>query len=92
MQPLWYGFGNAISIDSALKYKVLEDLSIKPMTTTELAAKERKHASHVSRAISELRAQRLIAEADRNRSKRNKQYRATEEGMRLCIFLLLRSG
>ena len=51
------------------------------MTVTELASMERKHMSHVSRALSELRAQGLIEPV--RGPPRERRYRATGEGLAL---------
>lgn len=46
------------------------------MTPTELAALERKHISHVSRALAELRAEGLVEPISSD--SREKYYRATD--------------
>ena len=62
---------------------MLLDLAKGPMTPTELASIEKKHVSHVSRALAELRAEGLVEPVWT--SSREKYYRATNRGLSLSI-------
>jgi len=73
---------------SDVRTKVLLDLSKGPMTTTELASMERKHVSHVSRALAELRAEGLVEPVWT--SSRERYYRATSRGLLLNIQFMSR--
>jgi DNA-binding transcriptional regulator GbsR (MarR family) len=66
---------------SEVRSKVLLHLSRGPMTPTELALIEKKHLSHVSRALAELRAEGLVEPIWT--SSREKYYRATNRGLTL---------
>jgi DNA-binding transcriptional regulator GbsR (MarR family) len=66
---------------SEVRSKVLIHLSRGPMTPTELASIEKKHVSHVSRALAELRAEGLVEPIWT--SSREKYYRATNRGLTL---------
>ena len=57
-----------------------------PMTPTELASIERKHVSHVSRALAELKAQGLVEPVFHQ--SRERYYRATHNGLSLYATLL----
>ena len=74
------GFGRVVSFvsRSEVRSHVLEDISRGPRTPTELASLENKHLSHVSRALSELRAQGLVEPI--SGSTRERYYRATDRG------------
>jgi DNA-binding transcriptional regulator GbsR (MarR family) len=69
--------------NSEVRSRVLLDLSKGPMTPTELASIEKKHVSHVSRALAELRAEGLVEPVWT--SSREKYYRATNRGLSLSI-------
>ena len=71
---------------SEVRVKVLADLSKGPMTTTELASMEKKHVSHVSRALAELRAEGLVEPVWT--TSRERYYRATSRGLMLNIRFL----
>ena len=71
---------------SEVRVKVLADLSKGPKTTTELASIERKHLSHVSRALAELRAEGLVEPVWT--SSRERYYRATSRGLLLSVQFL----
>jgi len=79
------GFGRlaAFVSSSEVRSKVLLDLSKGPMTPTELASIERKHVSHVSRALAELRAEGLVEPVWT--SSRERYYRATNRGLSLSV-------
>lgn len=77
------GIGAPNLMKSRMRSKVLGHLAKAPMTVTELAYAEDKHLSHVSRAISELRAQGLIEPVLELGGER--KYRATEEGLALYL-------
>jgi len=79
------GFGRLVMFvsSSEVRSKVLIDLSKGPMTPTELASAERKHVSHVSRALAELRAEGLVEPVWT--SSRVRYYRATDRGLSLSI-------
>jgi DNA-binding transcriptional ArsR family regulator len=64
---------------SDLRRRLLGRLTEAPSTPTELASIEKKHVSHVSRALSELRARGLV-ESMQSQS-REKYYRATYQGV-----------
>ncbi len=73
-------------IGSEVRLRLLGHLSKEAMTPTELASLENKHVSHVSRALSELKAQGLVAPAVTQ--SRERYYRATQQGMRLYAAVL----
>jgi len=79
------GSGRLVSFisNSEVRSKVLLDLSKGPMTPTELASVEKKHISHVSRALAELRAEGLVEPV--STSTRERYYRATNRGLSLSI-------
>jgi DNA-binding transcriptional regulator GbsR (MarR family) len=58
------------------------------MTPTELASIEKKHVSHVSRALAELRAEGLVEPIWT--SSREKYYRATARGLSLSYQFISR--
>ncbi|MGD0395529.1 MAG: winged helix-turn-helix domain-containing protein [Nitrososphaerales archaeon] len=68
---------------SEVRSKVLVHLSRGPMTPTELASIERKHVSHVSRALAELCAEGLVEPI--SASTRARYYRATDRGLTLGL-------
>ena len=68
---------------SEVRSRVLVDLSRRPMTPTELASIERKHISHVSRALAELRAEGLVEPIWT--TSRERYYRATDRGLTLGL-------
>jgi predicted transcriptional regulator len=74
------GFGRVVSFvsRSQVRSRVLEDVLRGPKTPSELASIENRHVSHVSRALSELRAQGLVEPISSER--RQRYYRATELG------------
>jgi DNA-binding transcriptional ArsR family regulator len=65
--------------NSKLRSRLLELLSKGPKTPTELASLEKKHVSHVSRALMELRAQGLVEST--STQSRERYYRTTIQGM-----------
>jgi DNA-binding transcriptional ArsR family regulator len=67
---------------SRVRVRLLEDLSKSPMTPTELAYIENKHVSHVSRALSELRANGLVEPV--SLQSRERKYRVTIQGLQIC--------
>ena len=71
---------------SEVRTKVLADLSKGPMTPTELASIEKKHVSHVSRALAELRAEGLVEPI--STSSKERYYRATDRGLMLSLQFL----
>jgi DNA-binding transcriptional regulator GbsR (MarR family) len=77
------GFGRMASFvsKSEVRSKVLVDLTRGPMTPTELASIEKKHVSHVSRALAELRAEGLVEPFWT--SSRERYYRVTNRGLTL---------
>jgi DNA-binding transcriptional ArsR family regulator len=74
------GFGRAVSFvsRSEVRSHVLADISKAPRTPSELASIENKHVSHVSRALSELRAQGLVESIPTG--SRERYYKATDRG------------
>jgi predicted transcriptional regulator len=74
------GFGRIVSFvsRSQVRSRVLEDVLRGPKTPSELASIENRHVSHVSRALSELRAQGLVEPISSERKQR--YYRATDLG------------
>jgi DNA-binding transcriptional regulator GbsR (MarR family) len=74
-----YGRLTAFVSKSEVRSKVLIQLSRGPMTPTELASIEKKHVSHVSRALAELRAEGLVEPIWT--SSRERYYRATDRGL-----------
>ncbi len=74
------GLGRVVSFvsRSEVRSHVLVDISKAPRTPSELASLEGKHVSHVSRALSELRAEGLV-ESLPSKS-RERYYRATDRG------------
>ncbi len=69
----------AFVANSRVRSRLIELLSKGPKTPTELAFIEKKHVSHVSRALAELRAEGLV-EAISTES-RERYYRTTYLGM-----------
>ncbi len=67
---------------SAVRSKILTDLSTGPKTPTELASLEHEHLSHVSRALAELKAQGLVRPMPG--TSRQRYYRTTQKGFELC--------
>jgi len=76
-----YGRLTTFVSKSEVRSKVLVHLSRGPMTPTELASIEKKHVSHVSRALAELRAEGLVEPIWT--SSKEKYYRATDRGLML---------
>lgn len=76
-----YGRLTTFVSKSEVRSKVLIHLSRGPMTPTELASIEKKHVSHVSRALAELRAEGLVEPIWT--SSKEKYYRATDRGLML---------
>ena len=72
-------FTAAFVANSRIRSRVIELLSNRPRTPTELASIEKKHVSHVSRALAELRERGLV-EAISTQS-RERYYRTTYLGM-----------
>jgi predicted transcriptional regulator len=74
------GFGRVVSFvsRSEVRSRILEDVLRGPKTPSELASIEKRHVSHVSRALSELRAQGLVEPI--SSEGRQKYFRATELG------------
>jgi predicted transcriptional regulator len=74
------GFGRVVSFvsRSQVRSRVLEDVLRGPKTPSELASIENRHVSHISRALSELRAQGLVEPISSERKQR--YYRATDLG------------
>jgi len=70
---------------STLRSSVLELLSTKPVTPTEVARIENKHVSHICRTLRELEGVGLV-EIVSNRS-RQKYYKATQMGIDLYLSL-----
>ncbi|QQG48951.1 MAG: winged helix-turn-helix transcriptional regulator [archaeon] len=66
---------------SEVRRKLLGHLAKEAMTPTELASIEKKHISHVSRALAELKAQGLVEPVFAQ--SREKYYRATHHGLSL---------
>ena len=66
---------------SEVRLRLLGHLSKEAMTPTALASIEKKHVSHVSRALAELRAQGLVTPI--LAQSRERYYRATQHGERL---------
>jgi len=71
---------------SQMRRRLLEHLTKKPRTPTELALIERKHISHVSRGLAELRAQGLVETV--STGSRERYYRTTYLGMAIYYSLL----
>ncbi len=71
---------------SRIRRTLLEILSKGPKTPTELALIEKKHVSHVSRALAELRGQGLIEAIYSN--SRERYYRATPQGMAIYYHII----
>lgn len=74
------GFGRVVSFvsRSEVRSRVLEDVLRGPKTPSELAIIEKRHVSHVSRALAELRAQGLVEPI--SSQNRPRYYRATDLG------------
>ena len=71
---------------SGVRKALLFHLIIHPRTPSELAALEKKHVSHVSRALGEMRRRGLV-EYSMSRS-RERYYRATDLGyMALVVYM-----
>lgn len=71
---------------SEMRKSLLEHLVGTPRTPSELASIERKHVSHVSRALSELRSHGLVEYSDAG--SRERYYKATPQGYAAYITLL----
>ena len=71
---------------SGVRKAILFQLIIHPSTPSELAAIERKHVSHVSRALGEMRRKGLV-EYSLSRS-RERYYKATDLGyMAMIVYM-----
>ena len=68
---------------SRVRLKLLFHLITGPKSPSELASIERKHISHVSRALAELRAQGLIEPV--SVQSRERRYRATMQGLKQLV-------
>ncbi len=79
--PLERSGATSFELKGDIRSRLLGHLANAPMTTTELAAVESKHLSHVSRALSELCAQGLVERVPHET--RERKYRATDEGLAL---------
>ena len=74
---------------SELRKTLLSLLVGAPKTPSELASMQSKHVSHVSRALTELRARGLVEYSDVG--SRERYYRATREGY-IAYAALLRAA
>jgi DNA-binding transcriptional regulator GbsR (MarR family) len=70
---------------STLRSSVLELLSTKPVTPTEVAKIENKHVSHICRTLRELEGVGLVEMV--SYGSRQKFYRATQSGYELYLNL-----
>ncbi|HME18776.1 MAG TPA: helix-turn-helix domain-containing protein [Nitrososphaerales archaeon] len=68
---------------STLRSSVLELLSTKPVTPTEVAKIENKHVSHICRTLRELEGVGLVEIV--SSGSRQKLYRATQSGYELYL-------
>lgn len=75
---------------NAERLKLLLHLVTHPRTPTELAALEKKHLSHISRTLGELRRQGLVELAEAR--SRERYYRPTRDGYKVCAFLVRQPG
>jgi predicted transcriptional regulator len=71
---------------SSVRSKLLEELITGPKTPTELASKEGKHVSHVSRALAELKERGLVEQL--SSASRERYYRATSQGMSIYTAMI----
>ena len=71
---------------SLVRSRLLEHLVTGPKTPTELASMERKHVSHVSRALAELKERGLVEQM--SSPSRERYYRATGQGMTVYMTIL----
>jgi DNA-binding transcriptional ArsR family regulator len=70
---------------SGVRFKLLSYLVSTPRTPTELASLEKKHVSHVSRALSELRTMGLVESMETG--SRERVYRSTDRGYLLFLMI-----
>ena len=73
-------------LGSGTRLNLLSHLTRKPRTPTELAAIEKMHVSHVSRALAELRTKGLV-EYELQGS-RERLYKPTDRGLVLYYMIL----
>ena len=71
---------------SSVRSTLLGHLIAGPKTPTELALIEKKHVSHISRALSELRERGLVEQM--SSQSRERYYRATGQGMSVYLTLI----
>ena len=71
---------------SEVRRKLLGHLAKEAMTPTELALIEKKHISHVSRALAELRAQGLVEPIFVQ--SRERYYKATRNGVSIYATMM----
>ena len=64
---------------SGIRIRLLTHLARRPHTPTELAAIEKKHVSHISRALTELKAKGLVEYVPSG--SRERFYRPTDRGL-----------
>ncbi len=68
-----------------VRFKLLSYIIFRPRTPTELASLEKKHVSHVSRALSELRTMGLVEYEDTG--SRERFYKSTDRGYLLYLMI-----
>ncbi len=73
-------------LGSGIRIKLLSHLARRPRTPTELATLERKHVSHISRALTDLRAKGLVEYVPTG--SRERFYRPTDRGYALYYALV----
>jgi DNA-binding transcriptional ArsR family regulator len=87
MSISWGSIASSLLARSGVRKAILFQLILKPMTPSEIASVEKKHLSHVSRALSEMRRQGLV-EYHSAASSRERLYKATELGyMALVLYM-----
>ncbi len=75
---------------SALRSSVLELLSSKSVTPTEVARIENKHVSHICRTLRELEGAGLVEMVPTG--SRQKYYKATQSGVELYLIISRKSA
>lgn len=68
-----------------VRFRLLSYILSRPRTPTELASLEKKHVSHVSRALGELRTMGLVEYEDTG--SRERLYKSTDRGYLLYLMI-----
>ncbi len=76
-------------LGSGIRLNLLSRLVKRPLTPTQLALMEKKHVSHVSRALAELRTKGLVEY--QHVGPKQRLYRPTDRGLVLYTRILMMS-